>query len=198
MERLPSSTIKGLAAVMTIEQYSLLFQLNNRMADDLISHLVSWLHWRSISGFLEGVLHFIRVYEGSTRRQREWASGLLRLDFPRLYSAPYIEQEGLEVDQRQQFRPHHLLALPPQVSSLFNIGYLQEACAHLPPKLEWVVTASFLDVADIILHDAHRQGIQLEPMRQLRSWAQRKLFNPSSLLPWISMAPQQLPLLFGS
>ena len=178
---------------MIIEQYSLLFQLNTSMADALLSHLVSWLHWRPISGFLEDVLHFIRVYEGSTGQQREWASGLLRLDFPRLYSAPYIEREGLEVDQRQQFRPHHLLALPPRVASLFHIGYLQEACAHLPPKLEWVVLASFLDVADIILHDAHRLGIQLEPMRQLRSWAQRKLFNPSSLLPWISMHRNSYP-----
>ena len=189
MAGLSLSAIKGLAAVLTIEQYALLFQLDTGMADALITQLASWLSRRPISGFLEGVLRFIRVYEGSTRWQREWASRLLQLDFPRLYSAPYLEREGLELDQRQQFRPHHLLALPPEVACLFNPGYLQEACAHLPPKLEWVVIASFLDVADIILQNAQRRGIQLEPMRQLQRWAQGKLFNPLLRPPWTSMAP---------
>ena len=189
MATLSSSATKGLSAVMTIEQYLLLFQVNNRMADDLISHLASWLLWRPISGLLEGVLYFLRSYEGTTTRQREWAAGLLQLDFPRLYSALYLEREGLELDQRQQFRPHHLLALPPEVSCLFNPGYLQEACAHLPPKLEWVVMVSFLNVADIILHDAQQRGTQVESMQQLRNWAHRKLFNPFSIPPWHSMAP---------
>ena len=178
MAGLSFSAIKGLAAVLTVEQFALLFQLDTRMADALITHLASWLHWRPISGFLEGVLHFIRLNEGSTGRQRDWASMLLRLDFPRLYSPPYLEREGLELDQRQQFRPHHLLAIPAEVASLFNPGYLQEACAHLPPKLEWVVLVSFLDVADIILQHAQRRGIQLDSMRQLQRWAQGKLLNP--------------------
>ena len=189
MAGLPLSAIKGLAAVLTIEQYALLFQLDTRMADALITYLASWLRWRPISGFLESVLHFIRVYEGSTGRQRDWASRLLRLDFPRLYSAPYLEREGLELDQRQQFRPHHLLALPPEVACLLNPGYLQEACAHLPPKLEWVVIVSFLDVADIILQRAQRRGLLLEPMRQLQHWAHGKLFHPFLPPPWISPAP---------
>ena len=179
MAGLSTSAIKGLAAVLTVEQFALLFQLDTRMADALIIHLASWLHWRPISGFLEDVLHFIRVYEGSTGRQRDWASRLLWLDFPRLYSAPYLEREGLELDQRQQFRPHHLLALPPEVACLFNPGNLQEACAHLPPKLEGVVMVSFLDVADIILQNAHRRGIQLDPMRQLQRWATGNSLTPS-------------------
>ena len=74
MAGFPSSTIKGLAAVLTIDQYALLFRLNARMAAALITHLASWLHWRPISGFLEGVLHFIRVYEGFTGLPRDWAS----------------------------------------------------------------------------------------------------------------------------
>ena len=183
MATLSFSTIKGLAAVMTIEQYSLLFQLNNRMADSLIAHLASWLHWRPISGFLEDILYFLRAFEGSTAQQRNWASRLLQLDFPRLYTVPYLEREGLELDQRQQFRPHHLLALPPEVSCLFNPGYLQEACAHLPPKLEWVVLVDFLNVAELILQEAQRRGLQLEPMQQLRQWAHRKLLIPFSIPP---------------
>ena len=178
MEGLSISAIKGLAAVLTVEQFALLFQLDTRMADAWITHLASWLHWRPISGFLENVLHFIRVYEGSTGRQKDWASRLLRLDFPRLYSAAYLEREGLELDQRQQFRPHHLLAIPPEVAGLFHPGYLQEACAHLPPTLEWVVLVSFLDVADIILQHAQSRGIQLDSMQQLQRWARGRLMNP--------------------